>query len=283
MTLLLGAAAGFLVARGAWRLLRPVFSQPPFLRPNYRGRAVPTAAGVVLPLALVVVEAARVAASALAGKAARGRLRLPPARSSVVVVVVGLALLGLVDDLAGSGDVRGFRGHLAALRRGRLTTGGAKLAGGVAVAVVAVAPLAGPSAARLAADAALVALSANLANLFDRRPGRLAKVGLVSGVALAAATGAAARLGGVAVVAGAVAGLGLDDLHERLMLGDAGANALGGALGLGVVLTGSFRACLAALVVVAALNLASEAVSFSRVIDAVPPLRALDRAGRLRA
>jgi hypothetical protein len=28
------------------------------------------------------------------------------------------------------------------------------------------------------------------------------------------------------------------------------------------------------------LNLASEAVSFSRVIDAVPPLRALDRAGR---
>jgi hypothetical protein len=32
---------------------------------------------------------------------------------------------------------------------------------------------------------------------------------------------------------------------------------------------------------VAALNLASEVVSFSRVIDRFAPLRALDRAGRL--
>jgi len=35
-----------------------------------------------------------------------------------------------------------------------------------------------------------------------------------------------------------------------------------------------------ALVVVAGLNLASEAVSFSKVIDATPPLRAIDRVGR---
>ena len=37
----------------------------------------------------------------------------------------------------------------------------------------------------------------------------------------------------------------------------------------------------AVLVVVAVLNLASERVSFSRVIGAVPPLRAADRWGRL--
>ena len=33
------------------------------------------------------------------------------------------------------------------------------------------------------------------------------------------------------------------------------------------------------VVVLLALNLASEVVSFSRVIDRIPPLRALDRAG----
>jgi hypothetical protein len=84
------------------------------------------------------------------------------------------------------------------------------------------------------------------------------------------------------VVAGAAAAMLLDDLHERLMLGDTGANALGAALGLGVVLSCSFRTCAVTLAVVAGLNLASELVSFSRVIDAVPPLRALDRAGRKR-
>jgi UDP-N-acetylmuramyl pentapeptide phosphotransferase/UDP-N-acetylglucosamine-1-phosphate transferase len=82
------------------------------------------------------------------------------------------------------------------------------------------------------------------------------------------------------VVAGAAAGLLLDDLRERLMLGDTGANALGGAVGLGVVLACGPAVRTAALVGVVALNLASEAVSFGRVIDAVPPLRAVDRWGR---
>jgi hypothetical protein len=71
------------------------------------------------------------------------------------------------------------------------------------------------------------------------------------------------------------------DLRERLMLGDAGANVLGAALGLGVVLACSPGVRTGVLVAVALLNLASERVSFSRVINAVPPFRALDRFGRL--
>lgn len=65
------------------------------------------------------------------------------------------------------------------------------------------------------------------------------------------------------------------------MLGDAGANVVGAALGLGVVLACSPGARNAVLLVVAALNLVSERVSFSRVIAATPPLRAADRWGRL--
>ncbi len=57
-------------------------------------------------------------------------------------------------------------------------------------------------------------------------------------------------------------------------------NVLGACLGLGVVLTCSFTIVLTVLAVVAALNLVGELSSFTRIIDAVPFLRALDRAGR---
>jgi UDP-N-acetylmuramyl pentapeptide phosphotransferase/UDP-N-acetylglucosamine-1-phosphate transferase len=64
------------------------------------------------------------------------------------------------------------------------------------------------------------------------------------------------------------------------MLGDVGANVLGAVIGLGVVIATAPATRTIVLLGVLALNLASEAVSFSRVIDRVPPLRALDRAGR---
>ncbi len=284
MTVAVAVAVAYVAARLLWLLLRPTWSHPVLARPNYRGQPVPTAAGVVVPLTVVLVEAGRVVAGA-AGIGAEGGPGA--ARLSVLVTALGLGLVGLVDDLAEAEDERrGFLGHVGALARGRLTAGGVKLLGGAGVALVAVGisptvtPDGGPSLGMLLADAALVALAANLANLFDRAPGRAIKVGAASFLVLAVATGGATVLTGVALVAGAALALLVDDLHERLMLGDAGANVVGGVLGLGVVLSCSSSTRLVALVVVAALNLASEVVSFSRVIDAVPPLRSLDRAGR---
>lgn len=278
MTVALAAVAGWLAARLLWTLLRPTLDQPALLRANWRDHDVPTAVGVVVALALVVVEAGR----ALAGAAGVGAEGVPAGRTAVVVVVVGMALVGLLDDLAGGDDARGFRGHLTELARGRLTTGAVKLFGGLAVAVVAVAIAGGDEMGigRLVADAALVALAANLGNLLDRRPGRATKAGLIGFLALAAATSGPTSLVAVAVVAGAAAALLLDDLREHLMLGDTGANVLGGAVGLGVVLSCAPATRNLVLATVVVLNAVSEVVSFGRVIDAVPPLRALDRWGR---
>jgi hypothetical protein len=133
---------------------------------------------------------------------------------------------------------------------------------------------------QLVADAALVALAANLANLLDRRPGRVAKVAVAAGVALLAATGFEPALAGTGLLVGAGAGLLVPDLRERCMLGDAGANVLGAAVGVGVVVACSPGVRLVVLAVVAALNVVSEVVSFSRVIDATPPLRWIDQLGR---
>jgi UDP-N-acetylmuramyl pentapeptide phosphotransferase/UDP-N-acetylglucosamine-1-phosphate transferase len=194
---------------------------------------------------------------------------------------MGLGLIGLIDDIAGSGDDRGLRGHLGALLDGgRLTTGGLKLLAGAAIALIAVAPLPHTHFWPFVADGALVALSANLANLLDRAPGRTIKVGAIAFAVLAIFTVVPRPLVPVALVVGAAMGLLLDDLHERLMLGDAGANVLGGAIGVGVVATTTVPVRVAVLVVVAAANLASEWVSFGKVIDATAPLRGVDRWGR---
>jgi len=198
----------------------------------------------------------------------------------VLFAVVAFGLLGLIDDVVGTGHAQGFRGHVGELLHGRLTTGGVKLVGGAAVALVIAADIDGSSPGRVIADAALIALAANLDNQLDRRPGRVDKVAIVAFVALAATAVTSAYLEGVAVVVGAAAALIVDDLHERVMLGDTGANVIGAALGLGAVFSYSFGVRLALLVAVAALNLLGEVSSFTRLIDAVPPLRALDRAGR---
>ena len=276
-SLVAAVLVGYLAARLTCLATRPLFSLSVLARENYRGRGLPTATGRVLPLAAVLVEGGR----AVAGSFGVGDgPTMSYVRGLVLLAALGFGLLGLVDDLAGGGADRGFRGHLRALAEGRVTTGALKLLGGAVVSLLVVAPIVGESPGRLVADAALVALCANLANLLDRAPGRTVKVGAGAFVLLALAVERKAALSGTAVVVGAALGLLLDDLHERLMLGDAGSNVLGAVLGLGVVAACGPTARDVALVGVAALNVAGELVSFSRVIEAVPPLRAIDQAGR---
>lgn len=278
--MVLGVVVGFLAARLVWLLLRPVFGGDVFRRENYRGHALPTAVGLVLAVATLFVEGTRVVAASAAGDGSR----MDGARLGVLVLAVGLSLLGLVDDLAGDGDNKGFRGHLRALADGRLSTGGLKLFGGGAVALVAVAAVRpGGPLGYLLTDAALVALAANVGNLFDRAPGRTIKVTALAFAVVVVATRASGELAATAVLVGGALAMLLDDLHERVMLGDTGANLLGGGLGLAVVATGSDVARLAVLAGLCILNGVSEWISFSRVIDGFAPLRVLDRAGRREA
>jgi UDP-N-acetylmuramyl pentapeptide phosphotransferase/UDP-N-acetylglucosamine-1-phosphate transferase len=232
---------------------------------------------VLIVLVVLLVEAARAVLGAI-GLGDEPGLDVP--RSLVLFAVLGFGLLGLLDDLLAEGDARGFRGHVQEALHGRLTTGFLKLAGGGALAIVLVASPGFATGRRLIVDAVLIALCANLANLFDRAPGRTIKVAVTAYVPLAFVLGGTAVGVAVAPVMGAALGLLGEDLRERLMLGDAGANLIGGVLGLGVVLGLGSSARLVVLIVVAALTIASELVSFSKVIDRVAPLRALDRLGR---
>jgi UDP-GlcNAc:undecaprenyl-phosphate/decaprenyl-phosphate GlcNAc-1-phosphate transferase len=237
--------------------------------PNHRGVAVPRSLGFVL-----MAGAAVGVVAAWPGEA--------PMRDDVITLAALAAVFaaGLVDDLVGS-RARGLRGHVRELARGRPTTGIAKVVVivGAAVAVVASGP-SRPVGDQIATIVVLAA-SANVANGLDVRPGRALKVFVVP-VAVFAAAGvptSAPVLVGVAVAAAVVL---LFDLRERAMLGDAGANVLGFAGGLMVVRTVDGVAEAVVAVVLVGLNLVAETVTFSRVIDAAPPLRWLDALGRTR-
>ena len=266
-------AGGVVVVRVLWILCRPVFALPALQRTNYRGVTLPTAGGVLLVGVAVIAASVQVTLNAftiLVGSVG--------AEVLIAFAAFGFGFLGAWDDLVGAADTTGFRGHLTALLRGRVTTGAVKLFGGGALALVLVAERS--SGWMFLADAALIALAANLANLFDRRPGRVIKVALIAYIPLAVVAGAGPLGLAAAPLLGAAAGLLPDDLRERVMLGDTGANILGAVLGLlAVYCTGSVTR-IVILVVLVGLNALSEMVSFTKLIAAVPPLRAIDELGR---
>lgn len=196
--------------------------------------------GLRLPLVGVAV--------ALGGYASPPRVRR---------AVAAVALLGLADDLW-SGPERGVRAHLRAVR----TTGVLKLLG---IPVVAF------GATRSVSAAALTALSANTLNQLDTRPGRALKAFLAA-CFLSGRT--ASGYAAVAVV------LLPYDLRERMMLGDAGSNALGAVLGLSPVVGSKPRVRWSAITALAALNLLGERRSLGELIERTPILRDLDALGR---
>jgi UDP-N-acetylmuramyl pentapeptide phosphotransferase/UDP-N-acetylglucosamine-1-phosphate transferase len=277
VTVVLALAAGLAAAILLERTTRAIFESPVLARENYRGARLATASGVLIVVAVIAVEGARTIVELLgASDGATASYRLV-----VLATVVAFGALGFIDDVLGDNAEKGLKGHIAAALHGRVTTGFIKLGGGASVALVVAGAALGGSAGRILVDAALIALAANLGNLFDRAPGRTIKVALIAWVPVALLAGTSATGLALAVVIGAAIGLLPSDLAERSMLGDTGANALGAALGVAVVLTVSPTSRTIIAVVLVALTLASEVVSFSAVIRSVAPLRALDRLGRL--
>jgi UDP-N-acetylmuramyl pentapeptide phosphotransferase/UDP-N-acetylglucosamine-1-phosphate transferase len=266
------ALAGALAARAALAGAAVLTARPagaPWRRMNSAKRPVTLLGGPAL--------AASATATAVLGAPAGAR-----AAAAVVGTVSGL--VGGYDDLAGARPEqardKGLAGHLAALRAGRVSAGAVKVAGiGAAAAVAAVLTRSSRGPGSLVdgvLTTGLVAGTANLLNLLDLRPGRAGK---------AAALAAAATLGGpagglVAGPLGATLAVLPEDLGERVMLGDCGANALGALLGLRLAAIPGRAPRAGLLAGVVALTLASEKVSFTRVIEATPGLRELDRLGR---
>lgn len=275
-------------------------------RTNFHGVTVSLRGGVAMAGAAVASAAV---ASALSDQ--------PRAALGGVVASLGGAVAGYIDDVdQGAHDggkvAKGLKGHLGALAHGQVTTGVIKIAG-IGASALAASALVGSKAtsmggkvADLALNTVLIAGAANLANLLDLRPGRALKATVLvatplsyfscaaaktpasgaSGAASAtpaapaSASGASAqRLLASGLNAAAITAL-VEDLQETTMLGDTGANAAGALLGTSLAANDSWKLRLGTALGVVGLILASEKVSFSKVIAANPALNWLDQLWR---
>jgi UDP-GlcNAc:undecaprenyl-phosphate/decaprenyl-phosphate GlcNAc-1-phosphate transferase len=311
VSLLLALVLGWAVPTLLMRMLAPTLQEGATVT-NYRGKKVFLGLGVVWLVWAGCAIIGGVAGSMLPGNAPESVLLLLTLAGPLALVAFSL---GMVDDALGNRAARGFKGHLAALRRGRLTTGGLKLLGislaslFVALILSDVSPWGGHTGngsvfknagAALLAGAA-IALTSNFVNLTDLRPGRALKVssllmglGVVSAGLLLTASPAGSAAGleagvpsraiGAIVLAlyvlGPMAAIYRYDLGEMGMLGDAGANPMGAVAGL-LVVSGLPRwGLLLYLAVMFFLNVASERVSFTTVIEASRFLHRIDLLGR---
>lgn len=275
-------------------------------RTNFHGVTVSLRGGVAMAGASVASAAV---ASALSDQ--------PRAALGGVVASLGGGLAGYIDDVdQGAHDggkvAKGLKGHLGALAHGQVTTGVIKIAG-IGASALAASALVGSKAtsvggkvADLALNTVLIAGTANLANLLDLRPGRALKATVLVATPLsyfscaaakpeasgasgapsatpaapASASGASAqRLLASGLNAAAITAL-VEDLQETTMLGDTGANAAGALLGTSLAANDSWKLRLGTTLGVVGLILASEKVSFSKVIAANPALNWLDQLWR---
>ena len=265
---LLALAAALVLAPATQRALE----RGAFVRENYRGRAVAFPFGVLIVAAGVV---------ALIPVALLDRLgaadALPPELARVLPFALGVAFLGLADDML-SGPERGWRGHGAAVLRGGFSTGALKALGALGLALY-VAP--GEDSDYVLAAAVLV-LATNAFNLLDLRPGRSVKAFVLLGAALTIGAWDARPLAAVGLFAAPVLVAGAYDVRERAMLGDTGSNLVGALAGLWLVLTLSSTLGLAiATGVLAIVTAYGEIRSLSALIERTPPLRYLDSIGRV--
>ena len=258
-------------------------------RTNFHGATVSLRGGVAMAGASVASAAV---ASALSDQ--------PRAALGGVVASLGGGLAGYIDDVdQGAHDggkvAKGLKGHLGALAHGQVTTGVIKIAG-IGASALAASALVGSKAtsvggkvADLALNTVLIAGTANLANLLDLRPGRALKATVLVATPLSyfscadaktpASPASAQRLLASGLNAAAITAL-VEDLQETTMLGDTGANAAGALLGTSLAANDSWKLRLGTALGVVGLILASEKVSFSKVIAANPALNWLDQLWR---
>jgi UDP-N-acetylmuramyl pentapeptide phosphotransferase/UDP-N-acetylglucosamine-1-phosphate transferase len=255
-----------------------------FVRANFAGREVPVPSGLLIPLAAIAALGVAAPLDRLVDQDVLGGHGL----AGAMLYVIGICLLGTIDDLLGTPaiqgnlgrkDPRGVRGHARATLGGGFSTGAVKAIGALGLAAFAVG-LVVPGDWEYLLAIALVVVTTNLFNLLDLRPGRALKVffALIAGLAIGAwEIGPLWTLG---AFIGALPVLAYYDLTERGMLGDTGSNALGAIAGLWMVLVLDTTAQAIALAVVILLTLYGEFRSISQLIDRTPVLRFIDSLGR---
>ena len=192
---------------------------------------------------------------------------------SWITLIIGFSMLGLIDDVWGDSRYKGLRGHIRALfLNGKVTTGLIKAMGGVVLSGWIAFHIVGTFTERIVGTL-LIALSSNMLNLLDLRPGRANSIFLL----IAACVIVVHNIWPLQIVFLAALVAWPLDSRAVVMLGDCGSNMLGAVLGLSLVIVSSFAFQVVTVIILIILHFVLEQISLTKIIDRSPILKRLDR------
>ena len=251
-------------------LFRSLLIESNVLRPNYKKDMIPVSMGIVF-LPMLIINAIILAYFTTNFKD----------MLHIFIFLFGLVSMffaGILDDIIGNRDVSGLKGHFKSLLNGKLTTGGFKaLFGGFIGLVISIAI--SKNIYDIVINTLIIALSTNLMNLLDLRPGRAIKGYLVISIVLLFTLGEYTRNLLLLIFPNVIAYFN-QDLKAKAMMGDTGSNVLGISIGILFVMGYPLKVRLIWLAFLIFIHLLTEKYSLTKIIENNKFLNFIDKLGR---
>ena len=240
------------------------------LRPNYKKDMIPVSMGIVF-LPMIVINGIILAFFTTEFKDLAYIFMF-------MFGMISMFFAGILDDVIGNRDVSGLKGHFKSLFKGSLTTGGFKaLFGGFVGLIVSVAI--SKDIIDIIVNTLIIALSTNLMNLLDLRPGRAIKAYLVIMIPIYITLTGYTKVFPLLILPNVLAYFNTD-LKARGMMGDTGSNVLGISIGVLMALGYGIKVRLAWLVFLILMHLITEKFSLTKIIEKNRVLKFIDNLGR---
>ena len=276
-------ALGFLGTYFMIPLFKSMLVNGNVIRPNYKNEMIPVGMGIVF-LPMIIIN------SIILGFVTLNNIWFVSSSNYNLNIVWLLCLAlyifsimamffaGALDDLIGNRNVSGLKGHFKSLFKGELTTGGFKaLFGGFVGLVVSV--CISSSIVDIIVNTLIIALSTNLMNLFELRPGRAIKAYLVIMIPIYITLTGYTKVFPLLILPNVLAYFNTD-LKARGMMGDTGSNVLGISIGVLMALGYGIKVRLAWLVFLILMHLITEKFSLTKIIEKNRVLKFIDNLGR---
>lgn len=251
-------------------LFRSLLIESNVLRPNYKKDMIPVSMGIVF-LPMLIINAIILAYFTTNFKD----------MLYIFIFLFGLVSMffaGILDDIIGNRDVSGLKGHFKSLLNGKLTTGGFKaLFGGFIGLVISIAI--SKNIYDIVINTLIIALSTNLMNLLDLRPGRAIKGYLLISIVLLFTLGEYTRNLLLLIFPNVIAYFN-QDLKAKAMMGDTGSNVLGISIGILFVMGYPLKVRLIWLTFLIFIHILTEKYSLTKIIENNKFLNFIDKLGR---
>ena len=249
------------------------------IRPNYKNEMIPVGMGIVfLPMMIInSIILGYITMNTIWAVGSTSYLNMNTVwllcLALYIFSMVCMFFAGALDDLIGNRSVSGLKGHFKSLLKGELTTGGFKALFGVVSVCIS------NDIVDIIVNTLIIALSTNLMNLFDLRPGRAIKAYLVIMIPIYITLTGYIKALPLLILPNVLAYFNTD-LKARGMMGDTGSNVLGISIGVLIAFGYGIKVRVAWLVFLVLMHLITEKFSLTKIIEKNKVLKFIDDLGR---